>query len=134
MLSLKRKFVRGGKINLNIAEEIDGKMIKKVLDALSKKATGYATKEITEEYSSDGKDEVLTKRKVCKFYVPADISAAKLLLEICGTDQQKSFLGMSDEELDKEAVRLFKQYQDLTDKDIYKEIKGEECEDGQSDV
>lgn len=113
---------------MNIAEEIDGKMIKKVLDALSKKATGYETKETTEEYSSDGKNEVLTKRKVVKHYVPADISAAKLLLEICGTEQDKSFFGMTDEELDNEAIKLFKEYQELTDKDIYSNIKGETSE------
>lgn len=114
---------------MKIAEEIDGKMIKKVLDALSKKATGYETKEITEEYSSDGKNEVLTKRKVVKHYVPADISAAKLLLDICGTDEDKSFFGMTDEELDNEAIRLFKEYQELTEKDIYQNIKGEKSED-----
>ncbi len=117
---------------MKIAEEIDGKMIKKVLDALSKKATGYETKEITEEYSSDGKSEVLTKRKVVKHYVPADISAAKLLLDICGTEEDKSFFGMTDEELDNEAIRLFKEYQELTEKDIYQNIKGEKSEDSQN--
>ena len=110
---------------MNVSEEIDGKMIKKVLEALSKKATGYETKEVTEEYSSDND---LIKKKICKYYVPADISAAKLLLEVCGNSQEKSFFGMSDEELDNEAVKLFKEYQELTDKDIFKEMKGESSE------
>lgn len=114
---------------MNIAEEIDGKMIKKVLDALTKKATGYETKEVTEEYANDGNKDILTKKKICKYYVPADISAAKLLLDVCGSKEQKSYYGMSDEELDKEAIRLFKEYQSLTDKDIFNEVKGEVGED-----
>ncbi len=114
---------------MNIAEEIDGKMIKEVLDALLKKAKGYQTEETTEEYSRDGEKDVLTKRKVCKYYVPADISASKLLLDICGTSQQKTYFGMSDDELDAEAVKLFKEYQSLTDKNIYEEVKGEKSED-----
>mgnify|MGYP000007184957 CR=1 FL=1 len=56
------------------------------------------TKEVTEEYTNDGEKDVLTKKKICKYYVPADISAAKLLLDVCGTSQQKSYYGMSDEE------------------------------------
>ena len=40
---------------------------KKVLDALTKKATGYETKEVTEEYTNDGEKDVLTKKKICKF-------------------------------------------------------------------
>ena len=121
--------LRGGKINLNIAEEIDGKIVKKVLDALTKKATGYETKETTEEYSNDGSKEVLVKRKVLKHYVPADISAIKLLLDICNTKTTQNFFGMSDDELDKEVVRLFKEYQNLTSADIYKQLKGEIGED-----
>lgn len=119
---------------MNISEEIDGAMIKKVLEALRKKATGYDTKEVTEEYAHENDKEVLVKKKVYKFYVPADISAAKLLLDICGTKDEKSFFGMSDEELDQEAIKLFKQYQSLTDKDIYKEIKGELSENCQDNV
>ncbi len=122
-------FARGGQNGMNIAEEIDGKMIKKVLDALTKKATGYETKEVTEEYTNDGEKDVLTKKKICKYYVPADISAAKLLLDVCGTSQQKSYYGMSDEELDNEAIRLFKEYQSLTDKNIFNEVEGEVGED-----
>lgn len=110
---------------MNISQEIDDKMVKKVLDALSKKATGYETKETTEEYSNDGNKDILTKKKICKYYIPADISAAKLLLDICGTSQNKSFFGMSDEELDNEAIKLFKEYQNLTDKNIYQDLKGE---------
>jgi len=118
-------FKKGGQ-GLNISEEVSGNMIKKVLKALEKKATGFECKEVTEEYSTDGQNEVLTKRKVVKHYIPADISAAKLLLEICGTKDEKTFFGMSDEELDNEAIRLFKEYQALTDKNIYLNIKGEQ--------
>lgn len=110
---------------MNIADEIDVKMIKKVLKSLEKKATGYDCVETTEEYiSEDGKD-VLVKRKITKHHIPADISATKILLEFCGTGDNKTFLGMSDEELDNEAIRLFKEYQNLTDIDIYQTIKGE---------
>ena len=82
---------------MNIEEEITGEIIKKVLKALEKKATGYECKEITEEYINDGENEVLSKKKIVKHYVPADISAAKLLLEVCGTKDEKTFYGMSDE-------------------------------------
>ena len=42
---------------------------------------------------------------------------------------QKSYYGMSDEELDNEAIRLFKEYRSLTDKNIFNEVKGEVGED-----
>lgn len=111
---------------LDVTEEIDSKMIKKVLKALEKKATGYDAEETTKEFATENGNEILIKKKVTKHHIPADISAAKLILDICGSQEGKSFLGLSDEELDNEAIRLFKEYQSLTDKNICEIIKGEE--------
>ena len=111
---------------MDVSGEIDGKMIKKVLKALEKKATGYDSIETTEEYATENGKEILIKKKVTKHHIPADISATKILLDVCGTKDEKTFFGMSDEELDNEAIRLFKEYQTLTNTDIYKTIKGED--------
>lgn len=110
---------------MDILQEIDSTMIKKVLSALEKKATGYDAKETTEEYSADNGKEMLVKKKVTSHHIPADISAAKLLLDICKVDEGKNFYGMSDEELDNEAIKLFREYQSLTDKNLCEIIKGE---------
>lgn len=111
---------------MDVSEEIDSKMIKKVLKALEKKATGYDAEETTQEFANENGKDILVKKKVTKHHIPADISAAKLILDICGTSEEKSFLGLSDEELDNEAIRLFKEYQSLTDKNICKIIQGED--------
>ena len=50
--------------SLDRVEILNGKG-QKVLDALTKKATGYETKEVTEEYTNDGEKDVLTKKKKC---------------------------------------------------------------------
>ena len=110
---------------MDAVEEIDSKMIKKVLKALEKKATGYDIEETTKEYATENGNEILIKKKVTKHHIPADISAAKLIFDICNTSEGNSFLGLSDEELDNEAIRLFKEYQSLTDKNICKIIQGE---------
>ena len=115
----------GGKL-LDVTEEIDSKMIKKVLKALEKKATGYDAEETTKEFATENGNEILIKKKVTKHHIPADISAAKLIFDICGTNEGKSFLGLSDEELDNEAIRLFKEYQSLTDKKLCEIIQGDD--------
>ena len=72
--------------------------------ALTKKALGYDYKEVVEEYVSGDDGEVkLTKKKVTKKNVPPDITAIKMLLE-----KQVDIPSMSDEELEKERVRLIK--------------------------
>lgn len=53
--------------------------------ALEKKALGYDTEEIVEEYVSDGAEVKLVRRKVTKKNVPPDVAALKLLMESAGT-------------------------------------------------
>ena len=99
-----------------------------VVDALIKKAVGYSTDEIVEEYVIDDQNkEHLIKKKVTKKFVPADLTASKMLLDYYGT-KENSYENMSDVELDQEAIKLFKEYQSLTNIDITNEIKGEEVD------
>ncbi len=82
---------------------MDEEEIKK---ALLKKAIGYDTDEIVEEYATDENgNPVLVKRKITKKYNSPDISALKFLLE---HDQlsDDEISKMSDEELLKEKDRL----------------------------
>ncbi|MGN1201360.1 MAG: hypothetical protein ACI4R8_03800 [Candidatus Caccovivens sp.] len=61
--------------------------------ALLKRAVGYESDEIVEEYSTDENgNAVLVKRKITKKYNPPDINALKFLLE------QEEF---SDDEISK---------------------------------
>ena len=81
---------------------------KKLKTALKKRALGYNSTEVTEEYVEDGEGGVkLVKRKVVKKNVPPDVSAAKLLIEIEGVDD---ITKLSDEELEEEKQRLLKEY------------------------
>ncbi len=84
----------------------DKKTVKKQGDiktALIKKALGYDATEIVEEYVSGEEGEIkLTKKKVTKKNVPPDITALKILME----EGQKSVATLSDEELEKEKLRL----------------------------
>ena len=74
-------------------------------EALVKKALGYDATEIVEEYVSGEEGEIrLTKKKVTKKNVPPDITAIKMLME----DYVKPVAVMSDEELEKEKMRLLK--------------------------
>ena len=72
-------------------------------DALIKKALGYDATEVVEEYVSGEEGEIkLAKKKVTKKNVPPDLTALKILMEE-GDDCVES---MSDEELEKEKIRL----------------------------
>ena len=75
----------------------------RVRAALEKKALGYDTDEVVEEYGCTDGEAVLLKRKVTKKAVPPDIQAAKILLE-----RQTSVQEMSDEELERERLRLLR--------------------------
>ena len=77
--------------------------------ALLKKALGFSSDEIVEEYSLDESgNSVLNKRKVTTKYNPPDISAMKILLENEDlTDDKLSHMTLA--ELKKEKRRLLKQ-------------------------
>lgn len=80
-------------------------------DALVKKALGYDATEVVEEYVSDDEGEIkLTKKKVTKKNVPPDLTALKMLLN--DDDDLKS---MSEDELEKEKIRLLKLLKELAD-------------------
>ena len=81
--------------------------------ALLKKAQGFYADEIIEEYVVDENgNEKLQKKKVTKKYVPADLSASKLLLDYYN-EKPENYENMSDEELDRQAERLYKEYLNL---------------------
>lgn len=69
-----------------------------------KRAVGYDSTEITEEYQEDSDGNVrMTKRKVVSKNVPPDVSALKLLVEL---DDVGNLSNFTDEELEKEKQRL----------------------------
>ena len=81
--------------------------------ALLKKAQGFYADEIIEEYVVDESgNEKLLKKKVTKKYIPADLAAIKLLLDYFN-EKSDLYDNMTDEELDKEAERLYREYLNL---------------------
>ena len=86
---------------------MDNKSIESVKSALEKRALGYDSTEVTEEYSDDGSGGIrMLKRKVVQKNVPPDVSALKLLIEL--SDNQDKIEDLSDEELESEKRRLIK--------------------------
>ncbi len=80
---------------------------KQIKKALKKRALGYDSTEVTEEYTESEDGGVrLIKRKVVSKPVPPDVSAVKLLMEL--QNQNASLETLSDEELEKEKLRLIK--------------------------
>ena len=76
---------------------------KEVFDALTKKALGFTSEEVTEEYQEGDGEITLTKRKVIKKEVPPDMTALKILLDEIA---EKPITEMTDEELNAEKERL----------------------------
>ena len=85
-------------------------MIKK---AMKKKAVGYVSKEIIEEYKEEDGVLIMTKKKVTLKEVPPDAAASKIVMD--GQSNQDLFANMTDEELEKEKIRLL---QSLKEKEI----------------
>ncbi len=82
-------------------------MDEEILNALKKRAKGYSYNEVQEEFAVRDDGEVaLVKRKVLEKYCPPDSSALKAYLELTPADD---ISGMSDEELEKEKLRLLKE-------------------------
>ncbi len=74
----------------------------KIREALLKVALGYRIEEVTEEYDAKDGELRLVKRKETKKDVPPDLKAAKLLFE------EQDYSSLSDEELERERLRLLK--------------------------
>lgn len=83
--------------------------IKEAKKALLKKALGFKTKEIVEEYSTTDGEIVLTKKKVTQKTVPPDCMAIKMLME----EEVGGYL--TDEELLEEKNRLLKLLKEVND-------------------
>ncbi len=75
---------------------------KKVKNALIKRALGYDSEEVIEEYVKTDEGVVLTKKKVTRKNVPPDVSALKILLECEGEDLSS----MTAKQLNEEKERL----------------------------
>ena len=91
-------------------------------DALLKKAIGYDTSEIIEEFSENDGQVVLVKKKVTKKSVPPDMTALKMLLE---GENRADVTTMTEEELKAERKRLLKELANA---------KGEKAEQGNSEA
>lgn len=79
---------------------------KKALKALIKKAIGYDAEEITEEFSYENNNQLLSKKKVVSKHFPPDVSAIKILLTYYGNKTFGELESMTDEELIKERDTL----------------------------
>ena len=91
-----------------------------IKDAILKKAVGFESDEIIEEYTTDENgNAVLSKRKITKKYNPPDINALKFLLE--QENMSDDFSNMTDEQLIAEKNRLLQ---------LLKEKEKNENEDG----
>lgn len=77
----------------------------KIKKALTKKAVGYQTKEIVEEYQDDEGILKLTKKRVTKKHIPPDTQAARIVLEAM---EEAPIENMTDEELEAEKQKLIK--------------------------
>lgn len=75
--------------------------------ALKKRALGYDSTEVTEEYQEkeDGSVKMI-KRKVVSKNVPPDVTALKLFLDI--ENETDDIKNLTDDELQEEKIRLIK--------------------------
>mgnify|MGYP004642250795 FL=1 len=92
-----------------------------IKNALLKKALGYESDEIVEEYTTDENgNSVLSKRKITKKFNPPDINALRFLLEQSDLSDDE-ISKMSDKQLLQEKQRLLQ---------LLKQKEKEENEDG----
>lgn len=86
---------------------------KKINEALYKKAVGYETSEVVEEFViSDEGECKLNKRKITKKHISPDLSAVKLLLEKIQNKKGK-YSEMTDEELFQEKIKIIEELEKL---------------------
>lgn len=77
----------------------------KLIDTILKKAEGFTVEETVTEYAIDEEGNARAVRsKVQNKYMPPDVAAAKTYFELIG--QRGEFDDMTDEELERERVRL----------------------------
>lgn len=85
----------------------DKENFSKINKALIKRALGFNTKEVIEEFSQNDGEMILTKRKITKKNIPPDMQAVKILLTM-NCDAGYDFSNMTDEELILERDKLLK--------------------------
>lgn len=87
----------------------------RIIAALVKRAVGYRTVESVDEYSAgEGGEAVFVRRKVTDKDVPADVAAARLLLEV-GSGEE-GVAALSDAELYELHERLMKEIGEMPKK------------------
>lgn len=92
-----------------------------IKEALVKKALGFESDEIVEEYSTDENGKpILVKRKITKKFNPPDLTALKFLFDKSDLSEDE-ISKMTDEQLLKERDRLLQ---------LLKEKEKEENENG----
>lgn len=80
--------------------------LNEIKKALYKRAVGYETNEIVEEYSLVGEEgEKLTKKKKTIKSVPPDITATKLYLDL-NQENNLNLSSLTDKELDEEIEKI----------------------------
>lgn len=82
------------------------KKLKKLNEALYKKALGYTAEEISEEYSLVDNELVLSKRKLNTKNYPPDLNALQFLLGELEGKEENVYENFSLEELEQERKRL----------------------------
>ena len=89
------------------------KVSKALNEAIYKKAVGYETDEIVEEYVYDESGDLkLNKKKVTKKYISPDLQSVKMLLDKL-KDRENRYKDYSDEELLKEKQKLLEKLSQL---------------------
>ena len=84
--------------------------------ALYKKALGYETDEVVEEYVCDEDGGFkLNKKKVTKKYVSPDLQSVKILLDKLNTQTESRYKDYTDEELLLEKKRLLEELEKFGD-------------------
>jgi len=81
----------------------------RILNAVRKVALGFSLEEITEEYGVEDGELKLIKRRETHKDIPPDLKAVKILME------EKDYSSLSDEELEREKIRLLKQLKEEED-------------------
>ena len=91
------------KQNLEIISEEDS-----LFEILKKKAFGYEIIESIEEFSKGKENDELelVKKKITKKYVPPDINAMKVLMEIKSKNERSEFENYTLEDLEKESEKI----------------------------
>lgn len=92
------------------------KLSKELDKALYRKAVGYETDEVVEEYICDERgDFKLNKKKVTKKYISPDLQSVKMLLDKLNSTKVNKYRDLTDEELLLEKKRLLEQLENFSD-------------------